>query len=333
MKHVVRCERSNNPDLIAKAVTVLSKGSIPTASMTAIVKAMLENNKSSSISQDVELSSKNACRNAIGFSPDWEARVEKMIERLSGTVEKLELRDTSLTSVMDMYEYKLATMAHAEETLQNALSAADARYRQTHLSLLQTQAQTDQLRKLLNTWEERFHGIQQEKAEVQESILQIQNSSKQFREKLISEKTNMERRNQELRGDLKELKSALDSRDENIRRLQRQVQDAQSENKNLNKVFKEEQEKVQKLQSHNKKLDEELRKGGRDYDTLEKECQRLEKCQAELKKENSELELLIHSHEQAMAAKETELEQVSKSYNDLKRIQDLIHNMSAKVPL
>ncbi|XP_064114743.1 uncharacterized protein LOC135220979 [Macrobrachium nipponense] len=124
--------------------------------MEALVSAVEESNKSS-IPHGLESALYNRGeRNVIPFSPDLEARIDKMIERLSGTVEKLELKDIGLTAVMEMYEYKLATMVHAEETLQNALAAADSRYRQTHLAHLQAQAQTDQLRKLLNAWEERI---------------------------------------------------------------------------------------------------------------------------------------------------------------------------------
>lgn len=333
MKHLVRCERSTNPDLIAKALTVLSKGTITSASMEALVNAVEESNKSS-ISHGLESALfTRGERNVIPFSPDLEARIDKMIERLSGTVEKLELKDIGLTAVMEMYEYKLATMVHAEETLQNALAAADSRYRQTHLAHLQAQAQTDQLRKLLNTWEERILAVQHEKAEAEESIVKIQKSYQQVRETMITEKTNLERVNKELCGEMKEQKAAIEARDENIRRFQRQVQESHAEIKNLHQVIKEEQDKIQKLQTQNKKLEDDVKKSGKDYDSLEKECNRLEKCLAEVKKENSELELLIHSHEQAMAAKETELEQITRSYSELKRIQDLIHNMSSgKVP-
>ncbi|XP_064120822.1 uncharacterized protein LOC135225414 [Macrobrachium nipponense] len=333
MKHLVRCERSSNSDLIAKALTVLSKGTIPSASMEALVSAVEESNKSS-IPHGLESALYNRGeRNVIPFSPDLEARIDKMIERLSGTVEKLELKDIGLTAVMEMYEYKLATMVHAEETLQNALAAADSRYRQTHLAHLQAQAQTDQLRKLLNAWEERILTVQHEKAEVEESIVKIQKSYQQVRETMITEKTNLERENKELCSEMKEQKAAIEARDENIRRLQRQMQESHAEIKNLHQVIKEEQDKIQKLHTQNRKLEDDVKKSGKDYDSLEKECNRLEKCLAEVKKENSELELLIHSHEQAMAAKETELEQISRSYSELKRIQDLIHNMSSgKVP-
>ncbi|XP_068239208.1 protein CIP2A-like [Palaemon carinicauda] len=329
MKHLVRCERSNNPELIAKALTVLSKGNIPSASMQALVNAVEESNKSNIPNSLEQTLYARGERKVIPFSPDLEVRIERMIERLTGTVEKLELKDIGLTAVMEMYEYKLATMVHAEETLQNALAAADSRYRQTHLAHLQAQAQTDQLRKMLNSWEERILTVQQEKKDVEESIEKIQKSYQEVRETMINEKTTLERECEELRGNLKKLKAFLESREENIKRLQRQVQDSHAEIKSLQQVIGEEQNKITKLQTHNKKLEDELKKGGKDYENLEKECNRLEKCLAEVKKENSELELLIHSHEQAMAAKETELEQISKSYGELKRIQDLIHNMSS----
>lgn len=39
--------------------------------------------------------------------------------------------------------------------------------------------------------------------------------------------------------------------------------------------------------------------------------------------------MLVRSHEEAMAVKESELEDVTKKFSELKRIQDMIHNISS----
>ncbi|XP_045616111.1 protein CIP2A homolog [Procambarus clarkii] len=334
MTHLVRCQRSNTPELVAKAVTIISEGTVPIESVGALIKALEEANASSNPSLNFDQSDSKTrlfgswCHPQL-FSPGCEENVEKMISRLRGTVDKMELKDCALTDIMEMYEYKMAAMAHVETSLQNALTAADVQNRHTHYSLLQTRVQNDHLRSLLCSWEERLQVAQREKTDVQSSISQIQNSARQLRDNFRKEKTEMERQALDLQREASALRDHLDNREENIRRLQRQLGDAHNENKNLNKQIREEQEKHQKMQEQNLKLEEELKKGRRDYDDLQKENQRVEKVTVQLKKENSELELLIRSHEEAMSAKETELEEMTRKFNELKRIQDMIHNISS----
>lgn len=55
----------------------------------------------------------------------------------------------------------------------------------------------------------------------------------------------MERQALDLQREASALRDHLDNREENIRRLQRQLGDAHNENKNLNKQIREEQEKHQ----------------------------------------------------------------------------------------
>ncbi|KAK8740988.1 hypothetical protein OTU49_002811 [Cherax quadricarinatus] len=334
MTHLVRCERSSIPDLVARAVTIVTEGTVPTESMGALIKATEEANASSQPSVNMDNGDhkerlfSSQCHAQL-FSAGCEENVDMMISRLRGTVDKMELKECALTDIMEMYEYKMAAMAHVEKSLRDALTAADVQNRQTHHSLLQTRVQNDHLRSLLCSWEERLQIAQKEKAEVQASISQIQSSARQLRENFRQDKTELERQKIDLQKEASSLRDHLDNREENIRRLQRQLGDAHNEIKNLHKIIKEEQEKHQKLQDQNQKLEEELKKGRREYDDLQKENQRVEKLQLQLKKENSELELLIRSHEESMSAKEAELEEMTRKFNELKRIQDMIHNISS----
>lgn len=45
--------------------------------------------------------------------------------------------------------------------------------------------------------------------------------------------------------------------------------------------------------------------------------------------QNSELELIISSHEKTLIEKESQLEEMTRKFRELKRIQDMIHNISA----
>ncbi|XP_042232690.1 uncharacterized protein LOC121873291 isoform X2 [Homarus americanus] len=187
MTYVVRCERSTVPDFVARAVIIISEGSVPNTSMGSLVKALEEANACTHPSLNLNLGGPNvrlpgSRSHPQLFSPGCEASVDSMIERLGGTVDKMEIKDCALTDIMEMYEYKLAAMAHVERSLQNALTAADVQNRQSHHSMLQTRVQNDHLRSLLCSWEERLQIAQKEKAEVQASISQIQSSARQHRE-------------------------------------------------------------------------------------------------------------------------------------------------------
>ncbi|XP_063602689.1 uncharacterized protein LOC134778745 isoform X2 [Penaeus indicus] len=333
MGHIVRCQRSGNPEYVSRAVAVLCEGTVPSESMTSLIKAFEESNLSthSALSADFEPSRQDGTywSHTQSFPPSCEEKVDNMIARLKGTIDKIELKDLGLTDIMEMYEYKMAAMAHVEITLRDALAAADVLNRQTHHSMLQTRAQNDHLRSLLRTWEQKLQASQKDKNELQSTISQVQNSARQLRENLVKEKTAMDRQNSKLQKEMSALRSELDARDEAIRKSQRLLSDAQNDVKNLHKQIKEEQEKYHKLQDCNQKLDDELKKGRRDHDDLQKEIAKLEKAQSQMKKENSELELIISSHEKTLTEKESQLEEMTRKFTELKRIQDMIHNISA----
>ncbi|XP_071518806.1 protein CIP2A-like isoform X2 [Panulirus ornatus] len=290
MTHLVHCERSSTPEFVARAVAVISEGTVPSESMGPLVRAVEEANASSHPSMKMDVYEPKTklfgvqCHLPL-FSPGSEENVDNMIARLRGTVDKMELKDCALTDIMEMYEYRMAAMAHMERSLQNALNAADVQNRQTHHSFLQTRVQNDYLRSLLCTWEERLQGVQKVNSELQTSISQIQSSARELRDTYRKEKTDIERQKVDLQKELSALRESLDIREEKIRKLQRQLSDAHNENKNVHKQIKEEQEKQQKLQDHNQKLEEELKKGRREYDELQKENQRVEKVLIQQKKE------------------------------------------------
>ena len=85
----------------------------------------------------------------VQFAPVYEENVTNLISRLNGSIDKTELRNIPLTDVMELYEYKLAAMAHHEESLQEALNAADQQIRKTKQISMQSRAESDRLRGLL----------------------------------------------------------------------------------------------------------------------------------------------------------------------------------------
>ncbi|KAK7073625.1 hypothetical protein SK128_014381, partial [Halocaridina rubra] len=90
MKYIVHCERSHNHSYIAKAVKLMSNDSIPNESLIAIVKSIEENNKCQYKTKAMENSVFSHTMGSATFSPESEAQVDNLIERLKGIVEKKE---------------------------------------------------------------------------------------------------------------------------------------------------------------------------------------------------------------------------------------------------
>ncbi|XP_037781572.1 uncharacterized protein LOC119577925 [Penaeus monodon] len=95
MNHIVRCQRSSNPEYVSRAVTVLCEGTVPSESMTSLIKAFEESNLSthSTLSGDFEPSRRDGTcwSRSQSFPPSCEEKVNNMIARLKGTIDKTEV--------------------------------------------------------------------------------------------------------------------------------------------------------------------------------------------------------------------------------------------------
>ncbi|XP_076048716.1 protein CIP2A homolog [Oratosquilla oratoria] len=334
MEHIIRCDRSTKPEVVVRVATLLSEGTVPNESIHILIEAKQDANRL------LELEATSQEKNSFGRSylthsptnPETDERIEKIITTLRKSTEHGEDEGGAVSAVMDLYEYKIAARFYTEKMLQNALEAADTRIRQTNIALMQARAESCRVQSLLKMWEERVHEERKGKENWQNKVKIIENDSKQMREKLVKEKTAISRQVAELRKDLNSLNNDLQGKEEEIKKLNKALADANAEVRNQNKIIKEEQDNGKKVREQVQKLEDDQRKRKREFEDLTKESQKLEKQQVQLKKENSEQELLIRSHEQSLTEKEAQIEEMTKNYMALKRIQDMIHNMSAATP-
>ncbi|KAK3859264.1 hypothetical protein Pcinc_034618 [Petrolisthes cinctipes] len=339
MKHLVATTRTNNTEFVARSITLMSEGTVPKESLMELISAAQEANACDPSLQDQSTSNNTISsmdptttmriQSPVLFSPACEEGVDNVIFRLKSAMDKMELRDCTLTDIIELYECKVAALVNKEASLHNILTASDALNHHNHHFLLQTRVQNDRLRALLYTREELLQQTKREKNDIESRISQMIESANTHRENFRIEKTEIERQKTELKREVASLKDSLDSKDDKISKLQKQLSEAGQEAKNLMKLNKEEQERSQKAMEQIQKLEEELKRRRRELEELVRDNQRVEKEKGKLRDEIKELEMLIRSHEESMAAKETELEEVTKKFSELKRIQDMIHNISS----
>ncbi|KAK4321279.1 hypothetical protein Pmani_007916 [Petrolisthes manimaculis] len=341
MKHLVATTRTNNTEFVARSITLLSEGTVPKESLMELISAAQEANACDPSLQD-QSTSNNAIssldhtntntmriQSPVLFSPACEEGVDDVIFRLKSAMDKMELRDCTLTDIIELYECKVAALVNKEASLHNILTASDALNHHNHHFLLQTRVQNDRLRALLYTREQLLQQTKQEKDDIESTISQMIESANTHRENFRIEKTALERQKTEVKREVASLKDSLDNKDDKISKLQKQLSEAGQEVKNLMKLNKEEQERSHKAMEQIQKFEEELKRRRRELEELVRDNQRVEKEKGKLRDEIKELEMLIRSHEESMAAKETELEEVTKKYQELKRLQDMIHNISS----
>ncbi|MPC65337.1 hypothetical protein E2C01_059470 [Portunus trituberculatus] len=78
------------------------------------------------------------------------------------------------------------------------------------------------------------------------------------------------------------------------------------------------------------KLEEAVKQSTGSLETLKKEMEILESIKLQLKKENGDLETRVKNKEEALAAKEEELEDARIKMNQMMEIQNMIYNISSR---
>lgn len=357
LEYLVQCQRSTDSEIVRRALQVLTN--VPSTNLDALVLSMTNSNRSPDLQSQAGQLSGNRLNASLGFNtscssmngsmssygsiyaspfgmvpvqpfPDTSLEnVDKMIARLKGTRENVEIKDTGVVDVIEMYEYRMASMTHMELTLRQTLKASDAQNRQTYHSLLQARTQSERLRSLLQLWESRLQAAKNDKTELQETVDEIKVDSRNQREKMMKQYTSLDRENQTSQKEIVNLRNELQKYTEDMKNMKRQLNNSQNENKLIQKQIQELQKKYQDLQGEKEKVEEQMRKRNKETEEADKDKRTLERNLAEAKKEITNLEQVIANNDCTLIEKDKELEEANKRNQDLKRIHDLIHNISA----
>ncbi|CAG2068799.1 unnamed protein product, partial [Timema podura] len=104
------------------------------------------------------------------FSLAQEGCLDQFIAKLQEMSENNKISDISTSAVMELYEYKLASMSHSERALQSSLEAANTH--STHLQhrLAQLTAEISRRQQLLFHTQQCLEGLRDEKTKLLQRI-------------------------------------------------------------------------------------------------------------------------------------------------------------------
>nr|CAD7201792.1 unnamed protein product [Timema douglasi] len=250
------------------------------------------------------------------FSLAQEGCLDQFIARLQEMAENNKISDISTSAVMELYEYKLASMSHSERALQSSLEAANTH--STHLQhrLAQLTAEISRRQQLL------FHT--QQCLEVKTIYFYWQeDKNKQL---VIGNLTaTIESLRKNLDGKKEELMESQQSNDE----LKRENEEAIKEIQILETNNKESTSKISELNKMLSKMEDRINKRERVIQEKDAEISKLSKNIEAFTAEVSNLNMFAKSQERRLNEKDAELNSVRVKLNELQRMRDVIFEISA----
>ncbi|KAF2359306.1 Armadillo-type fold [Trinorchestia longiramus] len=323
--HVMACQSCLSRPLVALSVELLCDPNVSSESLEVIVNMTHEQNRRCVESESLSVAHttgdngsglllENALEsmhltNGSSHHPGSEKscntdvlkRVDELMARLGGISEVAEMRDLPLTDLVDIYEFKLASVAHSELALQGLLSVSETKSRMLQRTLLRAEVESNRLRSMLRTKEERIQTVLGE--------------ARLMREKLAKEKVACERECSRLRGSLNSALDELAAKKKKLQSITSAFEESTAEVKSLQKSFDKEKIEKEGLQ--------------RELDGLQGTHANLQKSLAKQTQENGDLEKVIINLEQSVADRDQKIEELTKVNQTLQKMKEIIHNISA----
>ncbi|KYN00114.1 PREDICTED: protein CIP2A homolog [Cyphomyrmex costatus] len=261
-------------------------------------------------------------------------------ERLDAFLTKLEsnqINDIPTSAVMELYEYKLATMRHSERAMQSSLEAANNHATSLQHRLAQIVVESSRLHQLLFDTQQSLEGIKAEKCALTEKFSEKENQSqkafllkKQENEslkKIVAEKsTNLENLNEKLIQCTKDLEASnnkIDILNKKIKELDNECLIAETKATDMGNKNHELSKLLQKMQDSLSKKEQ----------ILEKKSAEIEANQSDisaLKQEIEQMKHMLQTFEQAILEKDRNIQRMKGELKELSRMRDMIFELTAK---
>nr|CAD7589645.1 unnamed protein product [Timema genevievae] len=258
------------------------------------------------------------------FSLAQEGCLDQFIAKLQEMSENNKISDISTSAVMELYEYKLASMSHSERALQSSLEAANTH--STHLQhrLAQLTAEISRRQQLLFHTQQCLEGLRDEKTK----LLQRINDSQEDKNKqmIIG---NLTATIESLRKNLDENKEELMESQQSNEELKKKNEDAFKEIQILEMHNKESTSKISELNKMLSKMEDRINKRERVIQEKDTEISKLSKNIEAFTAEVSNLNMFAKSQERRLNEKDAELNSVRVKLNELQRMRDVIFEISA----
>ncbi|XP_014223610.1 uncharacterized protein LOC106650209 [Trichogramma pretiosum] len=262
-----------------------------------------------------------------------EGRLDAFLDRLREAFENNKLSDIMTSSIMELYEYKMAAMKHAERSMQSSLEASTNHATRLQHRLAQVIAQSSQLHQLLFNTQQCLEGSQIEKAALMKKIIETEENTKKTHstqnqeicslKKIVVEKDHQISR---FSAHIKE----LESKNEEIPILIAKTNDLESTVEKMKNQLKQATSKNQELTKLLQKLQESL---SRKDQVIEEKNREILSNQNDIAALNQEIKAQVqqcHSYQMTIAEKEESVQKLQSELHNLSRMRDMIFELTAK---
>ncbi|XP_043271949.1 uncharacterized protein [Venturia canescens] len=263
------------------------------------------------------------------FSFNQESRLDAFLVKLEEAFNGNQIGDITTSAVMELYDYKLAAMRHAERATQASLEAANNHATSLQHRLAQIVAESSRLHQLLFNNQQCLEGVRAEKvnltATIQAQARKIEEIPKL--KKIVSEKSAAIERgslaNAALQKELEASSNKVDEFGKKITKLEAEMAEAALK-------FKETENKRSELKKMFVKLQETVNKKEQIIEEREREIAQNRETISALKQEIDQLGKQCRSYEQTIAEKEESVQRMMSELKDLSHMRDMIYQLTAK---
>ncbi|KAK7861995.1 hypothetical protein R5R35_013537 [Gryllus longicercus] len=277
------------------------------------------------------------------FNITQEGRLDEFIAKLQQTLHNSEAKDIPMSSVMELYEYKLAAFGHSERALHASLEAVNNHATHLQHRLAQMNAEANRMHQLLYHSQQCVERLQRDKREISRLLESEKSTASQAHKSHVQDMKNKQKVinelnlvNEELRRNVLSLNEEKQSLEIKLKESQNQLAtiSAQASQylgkiRSLEAKLKDQQAKLTDLTAEHTKLEGKLRKTEYLCQERETEIGQLKVANASLKDEASNLDVLVKSHERSLEEKDQEICNIQHQLRELQRIREMIYEISA----
>ncbi|XP_053993168.1 uncharacterized protein LOC128884109 [Hylaeus volcanicus] len=268
------------------------------------------------------------------FSFAQEERLDTFLAKLETAYESNQLGDITTSAVMELYEYKLAAMRHAERAMQSSLEAANNHGTSLQHRLAQVVAESSRLHQMLFDTQQCLEGVKStlavKVAKVEEQsreAVAFKNKEIEALKKIVTEKSaNIDHLNVLLT----QCKHKLESSTNKVEALTKKIKELETECVNADARTTEMVNKNHELNKLLHKMQDQINKRDQVIELKDTEIQSNQKDISALQQETQQLSQLVHKYEQNIAEKEASIEKMRLELMDLSRMRDMIFALTAK---
>ncbi|XP_072765120.1 protein CIP2A homolog L [Anoplolepis gracilipes] len=307
--------------------------------MKELEPLMLVQSTNSNVLEVANKASLNYTGNELAplFSITQEERLDAFLAKLESAFESNQISDIPTSAVMELYEYKLATMRHSERAMQSSLEAANNHGTSLQHRLAQVIAESSRLHQLLFDTQQCLEGIKAEKSILTGKLHEMEDQSKkaifikkqeiESLKKIVTEKsTNLKQLNEKLM----QCTNELEANNNKINTLNIKIQELDNERLTAEKKATDMDNKNHELSKLLQKMKDSL---GKKEQILEKKNAEIETNQNDisaLKQEIQQIQQMLRTHEQTISEKERAIQRMKTELIDLSRMRDMIFELTAK---